>query len=133
MAAGTALVGAMATDAWERARESMLVWWGRARPEQVPAVDAQLVELREAVSAAQERGDADTPAALVTDWQGRLHEVLRGNPALAAELRGVLDRDLAPVLDAGDRRRVDRLVMNAKASGDARVYQAGRDQHITER
>jgi hypothetical protein len=133
MAAGTALVGAMATDAWEQARAGMVALWRRVHPDNADVVEAELAEVRTEVLTAREADDADTEQALVGSWQVRLQQLLRADPALAGELRRVLDEELTPVLTAGEQTRIGSIMMTATASGQGRVYQAGRDQHITDR
>ncbi|MCX5097574.1 hypothetical protein OOK36_55040 [Streptomyces sp. NBC_00365] len=133
LAAGTALVSAIAADAWQGARAGLVAVWRRVRPEQAEAVDAELAETRAQVLAAREAGAADTEQALVADWQLRIQALLRANPAVADELRHLLDTQLAPALSVEERSRIGTLVMRAEVSGSGRVYQAGRDQHITER
>jgi len=132
MAAATALVEAMATDAWRQARAGMVTLWRRARPEQAEVVEGELAEVRTEVLAAREVGDADTERALVGSWQVRLQQLLRTDPTLAGELRRVLDEQLTPVLSAGEQTRIGSIVMTATASGQGRVFQAGRDQHIAD-
>ncbi|WP_369258909.1 hypothetical protein [Streptomyces sp. R35] len=133
LAAGTALVGAMANDAWQGARSAMTELWRRMRPEQADAVDAELAETRAQVLSAREVGERETEQALTADWQLRLQALLRAHPEVADELRNLLDTRLAPLLSAEEQSAVGSLVMKAEASGSGRVYQAGRDQHITER
>jgi hypothetical protein len=134
LAAGTALVGAMATDAWQQARNAVVAWWRRARgAEEAEAVGDDLDAVRPQIVAARQASDADTEQALVGAWRLRLQQALRDDPTLAAELRRLLDEHLAPPLPADERTQVGSLVMRAEASGNARIYQAGRDQHITER
>ncbi|MER7368269.1 hypothetical protein ACI2LC_07630 [Nonomuraea wenchangensis] len=133
LAAGTALVTAMATDAWQSARDGAVALWRRARPEQAEVVEAELTEVREQVLQARGEGDADTEQALAGSWQVRLQQLLRADPSLAVELRRVLDEVLTPALEPADQERIGSLVMKATASGHGRVYQAGRDQTIHER
>lgn len=133
LAAGTALVGAMATDAWQSARTGMTTLWRRVRPEQADTVEEELAETRAQVLAARADGESETEQTLAADWQLRLQALLRADPAIAAELRHLLDTRLTPPLTADERTAVGSLVMRAEASGGGRVYQAGRDQHITER
>jgi hypothetical protein len=133
LAAGTALVTAMATDAWQSARDGAVALWRRARPEQAEVVEAELTEVREQVLRARGEGDADTEQALTGSWQVRLQQLLRTDPSLAGELRRVLDEVLTPALQPADQDRIGSLVMTATASGHGRVYQAGRDQTIHER
>ncbi|QYC38173.1 hypothetical protein Nocox_02705 [Nonomuraea coxensis DSM 45129] len=133
LAAGTALVTAMATDAWQSARDGAVALWRKVRPEQAEVVEAELVEVREQVLRARGEGDADTEQALAGSWQVRLQQLLRADPSLAGEVRRVLDEVLTPALEPADQERVGSLVMKATASGHGRVYQAGRDQTIHEK
>jgi hypothetical protein len=132
LAAGTALVSAIAADAWEGARTGLVAVWRRVRPEQAEVVDEELVEARALVLAARQAGEADTEQALVTDWQLRIQALLRSNPGVAEELQRLLDTQLAPAQARDEQSRIGTLVMKAEASGGGRVYQAARDQHITE-
>ncbi|MFF8841660.1 hypothetical protein ACF08N_02865 [Streptomyces sp. NPDC015127] len=131
LAAGTALVGAMATDAWQQARAATVDLWRRMRPERADGIGAELDVLRGQVLAAREDGDTDTEEALAGSWRLRLHELLRQDPGLAAELRRLVDEHLAPALPDGERDRARSIVMKAEAHDSARIYMAGGDQHIT--
>ncbi|MGX1127999.1 transketolase [Streptomyces glaucescens] len=134
LAAGTALVGAMASDAWQQTRISVVSWWRRVRSAQeAEGVGQELVEVRTEVLAAREAGDTDTERALAGTWQVRLQQMLREDPALEHELRRLLEGELTPVLPADEEARIKSLLMKATASGHGRVYQAGRDQHISDR
>ncbi|MEV4583094.1 hypothetical protein AB0K16_58785 [Nonomuraea jabiensis] len=133
LAAGTALVTAMATDAWQSARDGAVALWRKVRPEQADAVEAELVEVRELVLEARRDGDTETEQALAGSWQVRLQQLLRADPSLAGELRRVLEEDLTPALSRDEGTRIGSIVMKATASGHGRTYQAGGDQHITER
>ncbi|MDP4510288.1 hypothetical protein [Nonomuraea turcica] len=133
LAAGTALVTAMATDAWQSARTGVVALWRKVRPEQAEAVEAELVEVRGQVLEARRDSDADTEQALAGAWQMRLQQLLRADPSLAAEIQRVLDEVLTPALEPADQARIGSLVMKAKASGHGRTYQAGRDQTINEK
>ncbi|MFD3796776.1 hypothetical protein ACFVAM_03350 [Streptomyces californicus] len=121
--AGVTLVGLMATDAWERARDGVVALWQRARPERADAVAAELTHARDDLAA-----DSGVGEELAAEWQGRIRRLLTERPEVAADLRALLD-ELAP----GERTVAPTVAQRATASGSARVYQAGRDQHITER
>ncbi|MGW6505126.1 hypothetical protein [Nonomuraea angiospora] len=125
LAAGTALVMAMATDAWQSDREGAVALWRRNRPEPADAVETELMEARR-------DGDADTEQALVGSWQVRLQQLLRADPSLVQEIKRMVDEVLTPALEPTDQARVGSLVMEATASGHGRVYQAGRAQTIHE-
>ncbi|EFL32144.1 LOW QUALITY PROTEIN: conserved hypothetical protein, partial [Streptomyces viridochromogenes DSM 40736] len=75
-------------------------------------------------------GDTDTEAELTAEWQARLRRLLVARPEVADELRRIL-AELNPELPPAHTTVEVRL--RAEASGSGRVYQAGRDQHITER
>jgi hypothetical protein len=65
-------------------------------------------------------------------WQNRLTNILSADPALADQFQQLLDEVLIPALPAGERTRIAKIEMNAKATGHSRIYQAARDQHIRE-
>ncbi|MFF7012333.1 hypothetical protein ACFY9Y_22665 [Streptomyces fimicarius] len=121
--AGTTLVGLMATDAWERTRDGVVAFWQRARPERADAVAAELSNTREDLSA-----DTDTEGELAAEWQGRIRRLLTDQPQVAEELQRLLD-ELSPSTSPAASASVTQ---HASATGQSRVYQAGRDLHITE-
>ncbi|WP_433249266.1 hypothetical protein [Actinomadura nitritigenes] len=125
--AGTALVGAIVTDAYQHVRGAAAALWRRGGSEQAAAVERDLDETRVRVLAARADGDQETEEAIVGNWRLRLQDLVRQDPVAAEELKRVLDQDLLPVLDAAERDRVRSVHMRATASGNARVYQAGRD------
>nr|WP_098023536.1 hypothetical protein [Streptomyces sp. st115] len=121
--AGTTLVGLMATDAWERARDGVVALWQRARPERADAVAAELSNTREDLTA-----DTDTEGELASEWQGRIRRLLIDQPQVAEELQRLLD-ELSP---SPSPAAAASVAQHASATGQSRVYQAGRDLHITE-
>ncbi|MFF9124029.1 hypothetical protein ACF09J_12110 [Streptomyces sp. NPDC014889] len=130
LAAGTALVSSMATDGWEQARAGLVTLWRRARPAQADRVGADLAGVRTQVLSARDAGDTATVQALTGSWQVRLQELLRDDPALADELRRLLDERLNPALRAHAQAHGASTVINAEASGNSRMYVAGRDQRF---
>ncbi|MFE5907651.1 hypothetical protein ACFQ6B_00935 [Streptomyces wedmorensis] len=128
-AAGAAVVTLMATDAWERTRDGVVALWRRASPSRADAVEGELEATRDDLLAAREGGDDLTEQELREEWVGRLRRLLREQPEVAEEMRRILT-ELAPEPEEAGARMVQ---MRAEASGSGRVYQAGRDQHITER
>lgn len=95
-AAGTALVQAIATDAWQQVRQAVAGLWHRVYPGQGDRLGADLDELRAQVVQARADGDVQTEQALEGAWQLRLQQLLGADPALAADLRRVLDQVLTP-------------------------------------
>lgn len=131
LVAGTALVSAMATDAWQQARAATVAMWRRIRPERADGVGAQLDALRTQVLAARDANDADTEQALAGAWRLHFQRFLEEEPGLAAELRQLLDDHLGPVSSESECTRDAPVVMNAESHDNSRVYMSGRDQHIT--
>ncbi|MEV7008135.1 hypothetical protein [Streptosporangium sp. NPDC051022] len=131
LAAGTALVTAMTTDAWQQARSGIVALWRRIHPGQADAVEAELGELRGLMLAARRDGDADTERALVTSWQIRLQRLLHEDPALITDLRRILDEELTPPLTPAERIHIGSIVMHAVGGGSGQIYQNIGNQHIT--
>ncbi|MFF8312636.1 hypothetical protein [Streptomyces lydicus] len=120
----------MATDAWQQARNSAVALWRRVHPDRVPAIEAELGDVREELIAAREEGDVQAEGDLAADWQRRLRRLLRDDPSLAPELRRVLDEELTPLLATADQVSPASVQQTATASGHSRVYQAGGNQTI---
>ncbi|MGA4837845.1 hypothetical protein [Streptomyces sp. G45] len=125
MAAGSALVGAMATDAWQQVRDAMADLWRRVRSEPEPIGD-DLGELRAQLRAAAH--DPATVRALEGAWQLRLQALLREHPEAAGELRQLLDDLLAPALGADRRAQVYAVFQTSTVHGGINVN-VGRDLH----
>jgi hypothetical protein len=130
--AGTTVVALMATDVWQRTREGVVALWRRVHPAQADEVGSELEQLRAEVLAAREEGDAFSEQALAGEWQGRLRRLLTAEPGIGRELLRVLEECRA-LLPFGQEVPPPVVHMRAEVSGNGRVYQAGRDQHITER
>ncbi|WP_030748976.1 hypothetical protein [Streptomyces sp. NRRL F-5135] len=126
--AGATLVTLMVTDAWERAREGVTRIWRHVQPERADSVAAELEVSREDVLAAHAADDRQSMDELRAQWQGRLRRLLVAHPEAAEELRRLLD-----AIDPASAGAAPTVTQHATASGQARVYQAGRDQHSTER
>lgn len=127
--AGTTVVTLMATDTWNRARDGLVALWRRAHPERADSLADQLDAARDELIAARAAGDEQSEDELSSEWQGRLRRLLAAEPGLVEELRCFL-REFAP--SGTEQPAVGEVRMRATASGHGRVYQAGRDQHITE-
>jgi hypothetical protein len=123
---GAALVGAIATDAWQQVREAVTGLWRRVHPRrQDDGIMAELDELREQVLEARHDGDAGTERALEGVWQLRLQQLLRADPPLAAELRRVLDQVLTPVLTPTQQARVGTIIMTGSSHDSSTFTQIG--------
>ncbi|MFE3403180.1 hypothetical protein [Streptomyces anulatus] len=130
--AGTALVGAMATDAWQQTRDGVVALWHRVHPERAQEVGQELTRLHSIVG---ERGTAEVEAAMTQLWQLRLRDLLLADPDLTAELTTRLAHladEMAARGASPDTQVVGSQHLEAHASESGRVYQAARDMHITE-
>lgn len=126
--AGSAVVAAMATDAWQQARGSVVALWRRARPDEARTVEEELSEARTILLAGDGRV---TAAELAEVWRARLLELLLADRRRTDELSVELDRltrSLAPPAS-----RVGPVRMDARATRGGRVYQSGGDMTINER
>ena len=128
--AGTTMVTLMAGQAWESAREGLVSLWQRVQPDRAEAVGGELEATREDLLLAQRTGDADTESELTAEWQAKVRRLLIARPEVAEELRRIL-AELSP--QPAEAQSVVDVRLRAEVSGSGRVYQAGRDQHITER
>lgn len=130
LAAGTALVGAMATDAWQQAHAAVVAMWRRVRPERADAVADELESARVLVLAARQTGDEDTEQALAGTWRLQLQQLLDRDPACATELRRLLDEHLAPALAPGEQAAVRSVAQKARATGSSHIIQVGGSAEI---
>ncbi|MEU3435049.1 hypothetical protein [Streptomyces sp. NPDC006863] len=103
-------------------RDGVVTLWQRARPERADAVAVELTSTREDLDS-----DSSAEGELAAEWQGRIRRLLTERPQVAEELRQLLD-ELVP----GALTAAAPVVQRASADGHSRIYQAGRDQHITE-
>jgi hypothetical protein len=125
LAFGTALVGAIATSTWQQVREAVTGLWRRGHPRQkADDIGTELDELREQILQARRDGDTDTERALEGAWQVRLQQLLRADPALAAELRRVLDQVLTPALTPAEQTRVG-IIMTGSSHDSSTFTQIG--------
>jgi len=126
LAAGTALVGAIATDTWQQVREAVTRLWRRVHPQQkADEIGTELDELREQMLLARRDGDSGTEKALEGVWQVKLQELLRADPAVAAELRRVLDQVLVPALTPAEQTRIGTIIMTGSSHDSSTFTQIG--------
>ncbi len=129
--AGATVVALMATDAWQQARDGVVALWRRVRPAQADEVGTALEETREEILVVRREGDSAGAGDLERDWHRRLRRLLAADPSVAQELEEILAEARASLPEA-EQPPVPSVQLNAHASGNARIYQAGRDQHIIE-
>ena len=124
-AAGSALVGAIATDAWQQVKRAVTGLLRRAHPGQADRVGSDLDELRQQVLQARADGDPPTEQALEGAWQLRLQDLLRADPALAAGVRQVLDQVLTPALSLAGQARIGTILMTGTSRDSSTFTQIG--------
>jgi hypothetical protein len=123
---GTALVGAIATDAWQQVHEAVIGLWRRVHPRREDdGIGTELDELREQVLVARQDGDAGTERALEGAWQLRMAQLMRADPSLAAELQRVLDQVLTPALSPAEQVRVGTIIMTGSSHDSSTFTQIG--------
>lgn len=128
MAFGTALVGAMGTEAWQQVRGAVVALWRRVHPPQAEVVAVNLERLRGQVLDAREAGRAEIEEALVGIWQGWVQQLLLDDPAVAADLRQVLDDELTPVLPPAEQSRIGTIIMTGSSYGSSTFNQVAGNQ-----
>ncbi|GAA2297903.1 hypothetical protein GCM10010234_45450 [Streptomyces hawaiiensis] len=135
LAAGTALVSAMATDAWQRTAAAIADLWKRARDTEGEVIDPdrlpnELATLRTHVVRARTELDPEMEESLTGLWRLRLHALIEQNPSLVQDLRSLVEESLLPEVDDRARVRVETLIQqSAKVSGGTN-YMAGRDMRV---
>jgi hypothetical protein len=87
-AGGTALVGAMATDAWQATRAGVARLFSRSEPARQTAIEAQLDGNAALVALAEDPDEVRQ--TLVAVWQLQLEELLRQHPEVEKELRDLV-------------------------------------------
>jgi hypothetical protein len=123
---GTALVAAVATDAWGQVREAITALWHRVRTQHdSDGFGTELDELREKAMQARRDGDAAIVTALEGTWQLKVLDLLRADPALATELRRVLDEILTPALAPAEQARVGTIIMTGSSHDSSTFTQIG--------
>ena len=131
--AGTTVVGLMVTDAWNQTHDELVRLWHRFRPEHADAVGRELATSQATVVAAQAGGGVPADAALGTLLARELKELL-ADPRAARELGELLRAcTLAASASSESDTTPRKIRVEAKATGRARAYAAGRDMTIIER
>jgi hypothetical protein len=124
-AAGTALVQAITTDAWQQVKQAVTGLWRRVHPERAVQIGDDLDELRRQVLQARADSDTGTEHALEGAWQLRLQELLRADPSLAIALRQVLAQVLNPALPAAGQTRIGTILMTGTSQDSSTFTQIG--------
>ena len=126
-AAATTLVTLMTTDSWKQAKAGFTGLWRRHQGQLAALVEADLEAAAASAAAARQAGDAQATAELTAEWGSRLRRLVEADEQAAADARRLVEQ-FRPLLDSG---AAGPVAMIARASGESRVNQAGRDQTVT--
>ncbi len=99
----TTLVGLMASDTWAQAKTRLAALIGRGGTGEPAVIEGELEESRDELTAARDNRDQDLAHDVEATLRLRLRRLLQSDPALADELRELLD-DLTA--EPGVRTRV---------------------------
>ncbi|MFI7519852.1 hypothetical protein [Micromonospora globbae] len=117
---GAALVAAMATDAWQAARDGMARLFGRQGSQRQAAIETQLDSN---VVLVERAGDpAQARQGLVPLWQMELMQLLAEHPEAEAELRELV-ADLRDALPTTQQQWV-QVVLTTIARDNSRQFTA---------
>jgi hypothetical protein len=132
LAAASALMTAMATDAWNEVRAGVVSLWRRVYPERVPAIESELVDAGNELVVSRQTGDAEVEKELAADWRRKFQRLTQAHPELVPELQ-ILAEEWARLAPAAERDRsgMTNIEQTAIATGRGTIYQAGRNQRIT--
>src|SRR5258705_9400596 len=125
MSGATAIVAAMATEAWDVARDRAVQLFRRRGSDRQTAVAAQLED--NAVLVAHASDGERARRALIGRWQLELEEFLAADPDATAELQALID-DIRSALPTGARTWVQHNEVSGLGTG---FFVQGGDQHIT--
>ena len=104
--AGTTVVTAATTDAWEAARCGFARLLGRGDPKQEQLAEQRLEETRQQLTGADSE---QARAALAERWAGRLADLLEEAPGVEADLRALVQQ-IQAALPAGSVSAADHAV-----------------------
>ncbi|GAA3073758.1 hypothetical protein [Streptosporangium carneum] len=127
VAAGTAVISAMATSVWETVRDAVVALWRRLHPDKAEQIGEDLEVVRAEIVQARSSGDVSAEQALAGEWQSKLQRLVRNDPALAHEVQRLLEEHLVPALAADEQTRIRTIIQTAHATDHSTIYQAGGD------
>lgn len=116
--AGTTVVKAAVTDAWESARKGFARLLGRSDPDKTNLAERRLAETHDQLAEAKGADLDRVQAALEAQWVTRMADLLEEDPGVVADLR-TLVQEIQAQLPAGTVSAADHAVA------------AGRDVNIS--
>ncbi|MEV4283653.1 hypothetical protein [Actinoplanes xinjiangensis] len=123
--AASALVGAMAGDAWGAAKAGVARLLGRGDQAKTAVVEGQLERTRSEVESAGANGEV-VRGRQEAVWAGRLEDLLIERPAAASELRALVEE----IGSVAGSRSAGHVVQHATASGNAQQAVQGHGSQV---
>ncbi|WUD72093.1 hypothetical protein OG937_10540 [Streptomyces sp. NBC_00510] len=120
--AGSTVVAAATTDAWEAARHNVARLLGRGDPRQEQLTERRLEETRWQLTRAQDADLEQTRAFQAERWAGRLADLLEEDPGVEGDLRSLVEEIRAALptgASAGDHAVAAGRDVNISASDGA--------------
>jgi hypothetical protein len=131
-AAATTVVTLLTTDGWAKAKQALGALWRQVHPERAERIEAAVIDSREDVLAARERGDAEAEQQLVIEWESKLRALLAAKAEAADLLRELMKQELQPALAAstGQQTTITTVTVRADARDGSRSFASGGDMTI---
>lgn len=130
-AAATTVVTLLTTDGWVKAKQALGTLWRRVHPERAERIEAAVIDSREDVLAARQRGDTAAEEQLVIQWESQLRALLAAEAEAEAEaadlLRELMKQELQPALAAstGQQPTTNTITVRADARNHSQSFASG--------
>jgi hypothetical protein len=105
LAAGTAVVKAVATEGWQQACSALVRLWGHEDPAYSSVISQEVEATRESVLAASDTDYHAVERSLSAQWNRRFSALLDMSADAGGKLRDVLDTELRPLLSRPDQEK----------------------------
>jgi hypothetical protein len=117
---GATLISLMASDLWVQAKSAFARVLGHQDSQLIASLENELDATRQELLSAQAAGETTVEDELVTEWGGRMARALNNNSVAQEELRALLT-GLGNLSSDGNTK----IMLQAKAKGNSRVFQQG--------
>jgi hypothetical protein len=130
--AGTRLVTALASTAWEKISEAVTGLWRSHRGDEAERVASSLADTREGILSAQGPSDLLVRRFAVDAWQARFRELLAEQPDAEAELRRLVESGFQPAAPATASAWTGDVRTDNRAWDGGTIYNVGQGTlHVT--
>ena len=128
-ATASALVGAMATDAWTYVRTRAGNIIGRGRPNEEANALVELDDMRAMLTEASPESLHEVARDVKAELRGQIRSRLRNDPSFAEEFSALADEIASRT---GPERSTTNVTQYGKSEGNSTFYQIGHDYHGNE-